>query len=298
MTHDVSCLGLRRLVLSGIVVLLLAGCAHAQATKRGRQQLREPVFRVKNVRKNQLPDGHPLGPVHASVQKGLVRFRQQVQDYSATLVKREQVNGELLDYQFILVKIRTERRNSQGNVVVPFSVYLKFVGPEALKGREVLWVNGENNGKLRAHEGGLLGILSIWLDPYGPRAMKDQRYPVMKVGIENLMLECIHRMEAGMRVAKPAEFQVQTFKASRVDDRVCTCIQMTHLTRHAQFSWHTARVFIDEEHGFPIRYAVWDWPRQKGDPPPLLEEYTYRDIKLNPGFTDADFDHENAAYDF
>ena len=101
-----------------------------------------------------------------------------------------------------------------------------------------------------------------------------------------------------MRVAKPAEFRVQTFKAARVDDRVCTCIQITHLTRHAQSGWHTARVFIDEEHGFPIRYAVWDWPRQEGDPPPLLEEYTYRDIKLNPGFTDADFDHENAAYDF
>ena len=152
MTHDVSCSGWRRLALSGIVVLLLAGWVHAQETKRGRQQLREPVFRVKSVRKDPLPAGHPLGPVHASVQKGLVRFRQQVQDYSATLVKREQVNGELLDYQFILAKIRTERRNSQGNVVVPFSVYLNFVGPKDLKGREVLWVDGKNDGKERDPE--------------------------------------------------------------------------------------------------------------------------------------------------
>ena len=298
MTQDVSCSGLPRVVLSGIVVLLLACCSHAQTARRDRGQLREPVLRIKKVRNNQLLEDHPLGPLYESVQKELARFRREVQDYSATLVKREQVKGELLDHQFIFAKIRTERRNSDGHVVVPFSVYLKFVGPEDLKGREVLWVNGKNDGKIRAHEGGLLGILSIWLDPNGSRAMKDQRHPVTKVGIENLMLEYLHRMETGMRVAKSEEFQVQTFRASRVDDRVCTCIQITHLTRHAEFRWYTARVFIDDEYGFPIRYAVWDWPRQKGAPPPLLEEYTYRDIKLNPGFTDADFDHENEAYDF
>ncbi|MBI84663.1 MAG: hypothetical protein CMJ81_15835 [Planctomycetaceae bacterium] len=298
MTHDVSVWGLRRVVLSGVVVLLLTCCAHSQTTRRDRQQLREPVFRIKNVRNKQLLEGHPLGPLYETVQKGLVRFRREVRDYSAILVKREEVNGELLDHQFIFVKIRTERRNSYGRVVAPFSVYLKFVGPEDLRGREVLWVNGENDGKLRAHEGGLLGILSVWLDPNGSRAMKGQRYPVTKVGIENLMLEYIHRMETGMRSARPEEFRVQTFRASRVDHRVCTCIQITHLARHAQFSWYRARFFIDDEYGFPIRYAVWDWPRQKGAPPPLLEEYTYRDIKLNRGFTDADFDHENEAYDF
>ena len=30
----------------------------------------------------------------------------------------------------------------------------------------------------------------------------------------------------------------------------------------------------------------------------LLEEYTYTDIKLNNGFTDADFDDHNPKYNF
>ena len=35
-----------------------------------------------------------------------------------------------------------------------------------------------------------------------------------------------------------------------------------------------------------------------GDPPPLLESYTYPNLKLNPGLTNADFDPKNPAYNF
>jgi len=30
----------------------------------------------------------------------------------------------------------------------------------------------------------------------------------------------------------------------------------------------------------------------------LLEEYTYTDVKINNGFTDADFDENNPSYHF
>jgi hypothetical protein len=48
----------------------------------------------------------------------------------------------------------------------------------------------------------------------------------------------------------------------------------------------------------PVHYEAYDWPKQPGEPPVLLERYTYTDLKLNPGLTDADFDPKNPEYKF
>ena len=54
------------------------------------------------------------------------------------------------------LKIRCGRDTDQGHQ--PFSVYMKFLKPRAVAGREVIWVKGQNDNKLIAHEGGLLGV--------------------------------------------------------------------------------------------------------------------------------------------
>ena len=38
--------------------------------------------------------------------------------------------------------------------------------------------------------------------------------------------------------------------------------------------------------------------QDRGGSPELIEEYTYLNLKLNNGFTDADFDTHNANYHF
>ena len=47
----------------------------------------------------------------------------------------------------------------------------------------------------------------------------------------------------------------------------------------------------------PIRFEAYDWPGAAGQPQ-LIEEYTYVNLKLNNGFTDADFDIRNPNYGF
>ena len=42
----------------------------------------------------------------------------------------------------------------------------------------------------------------------------------------------------------------------------------------------------------------YDWPREAGGQPELIEEYTYRDLKLNIGLTDEDFSTQNPDYHF
>jgi outer membrane lipoprotein-sorting protein len=54
----------------------------------------------------------------------------------------------------------------------------------------------------------------------------------------------------------------------------------------------TAVVDIDRDHRLPIYIEIFDWDNQ------LVERYGYRDLRLNPGLTDEDFDPKNPAYGF
>ena len=55
---------------------------------------------------------------------------EKLQDYSATLAKRERIGGKLLDYEYMFVKVRHN----------PFSVYMYFLAPADLKGQEVIYI--------------------------------------------------------------------------------------------------------------------------------------------------------------
>jgi len=44
--------------------------------------------------------------------------------------------------------------------------------------------------------------------------------------------------------------------------------------------------------------VAYDWPTTPGGEAPLIEEYTYYNVKLNVGLTDLDFDKTNPAYNF
>ena len=64
------------------------------------------------------------------------------------------------------------------------------------------------------------------------------------------------------------------------------------------FDFHIAQIYIDKALNVPVRYAAYTWPEAAGEKPLLLEEYTYVNMKLNVGLTDADFDDHNKNYGF
>ncbi len=180
-------------------------------------------------------------------------------------------------------------------MVVPFSVYLKFLKPKAVAGREVIWVEGANENKVIAHETGLLGFKRFYLPPDGMLAMMGQRYPITNIGIQKLIEELLIR---GANDLKHGECEVKFYKGAKVDKYVCTLIEVVHPVQREHFTFYRARIYIDESLGVPVRYAAWSWPTEQGGEPVLEEEYTYRNIKLNVGLTDADFDPDNDAYDY
>ena len=259
------------------------------------EQLKEPVFRVS---KANVPAPavarHPLEPALEMARGCLERMRQHP-DYTATIVKRERIKGVLGNYEYMFAKIRN-RVEQDGKLVTPLSVYLHFLKPDDIKGREVVWVEGQNNGKLKAHEGGLLGrtLPSVWLPPDGILAMRGQLHPIYDIGIENLILKLIER---GTRELQYDEVEVKFEPGAKINGRVCTVLSVKHPVQRDHFEFYLAQIFIDDEHKLPIRYAAYTWPKEEGANT-VLEEYTYLDLKLNQNLTDADFDPENPNYKF
>lgn len=255
----------------------------------------EPVKPAAIVVANEIPAGqHPIDAALRIARDGVDHIRANVVDYTATIVKRERVNGKLGETQFVSAKIRNRKRDGD-KLVTPFAVYLKFLKPNSVKGREVIWVENANDGKLVAHEAGLLNIRAVYLDPDGYLAMMGQRYPIYKIGIENLVSELIVKGEAQRKHGK---CEVNFFKNARIDDRTCLLIEVINPVQLPGLEFYRAHIFIDNELNVPVRYAAWSWPEAPGGEPALLEEYTYRNIRLNVGLTDLDFSPENPAYQF
>jgi len=286
---------LRGLALSGTSLLV------SRAIGQERSDLKEPVFRVAKAANTSgtttAPSGHSLDPALEIAQEALGRIQKDLVDYTATIVKRERIKGQLGNYEYMFAKIRN-RKMVDGRIETPLSVYLRFLKPEDIKGREVVWVEGANGNKMRAHEGGLLGrtLPSVWLDPHGVLAMRGQLHPINEIGIENLVAELIKR---GEREKQYGECEVTFQKGAKINGRPCTVLSVRHPEQREHFEFHLAQIFIDDEYNLPVRYAAFHWPTRKDDQTgPVLEEYTYLDLKLNVGLTDADFDSENPNYNF
>jgi hypothetical protein len=236
---------------------------------------------------------HPLDTAIEMANTGLDSMQGRINDYTATLVKRERVNDKLGDHEFVQIKIRNERTiDSQS---VPFSIYMKFLKPKGVAGREVIWVKGHNDNKIIAHESGLIGFKTFHLDPTGWLAMQNNRHPIYEAGLENLVKKLIEKAE---RDRAAGECQVEYRKGAKINGRLCTLINVTHLQKKHPYEFHNAQVFIDDELQIPIRYAAYDWPRVEGEKPQVIEEYTYIDVTINVGLTDSDFDPKNKAYNY
>ncbi|HBO45670.1 MAG TPA: hypothetical protein DD670_17435 [Planctomycetaceae bacterium] len=245
-----------------------------------------PIPQITQISLERRPDEHELMPALRWANQGLQQMDQNLHDYSAIVVKRERIDGKLGEHQWMFVKIRHK----------PFSVYMHFLKPKSLKGREVIYVDGANEGKLLAHATGLQAALgTLQLHPTSPLAMKDQHYPITEMGVRNLIQRLL---EVGTNDTRYGECQVTVRRDAKINDRTCTLIEVVHPQPRRNFLFHVAKIFVDNELNVPIRYELHDWPKEPGGTPELIEEYTYLNLKPNVGFSDIDFDVRNPDYNF
>ncbi len=226
-----------------------------------------------------------IGPAAQAVEEALGLVRKTA-GYVCTLVKREIPRpGSPLLKSTMVMKLRHN----------PFSVYLKYVEPHG--GREVLYVDGQNKGRLWVHEGA--GIASwvgtVSFAPTADKVMEENRYPITMAGLERGLSQLLTRW-AGE--AKHGEAEVRLVEGVDVAGVHGVMHEVVHPTSRPQFPMHKVQVPIHPQTKLPIRLAGYGYPAQKGGEAPLVEEYTYLNLRTDLALQDIDFDIKNKQYSF
>jgi hypothetical protein len=289
----------RLLCLLAAVCVSGAWLLAAPPTRTDRQRLPRPVYRVAQdlaarsgsaASEAPVPDAnrksHPIDAALEMAYSSQKHIRANLKDYTCSMMKQERIDGKLRDPEIMFMKVRLE----------PFSVYTYFLSPSKKKGQEAIYVEGQNNGNLIGHGVGIQALVgTVNLDPKGDLAMRDNRYPITEAGLANLVNRLI---EMANKLRQHDDVTVKIVKGAKINGRPCTCIQVMLPSVRDELPFHKAEVFVDDQLNVPVRYAAYEFPDRPGDKLPLLESYTYYDLKLNVGLANIDFDRNNPAYGF
>ncbi len=241
----------------------------------------------------------------------LVAMNSDLNDYRGRIVTQERIEGVLGEQQEMAFKIRARRTAREaGELSQPFSVYIKFLRPTSLAGREAIWVENANDGLMTVHESGFAGLVRLSLDPTGFLAMRGNLHPISEIGFQNLVEQLIQRAQA---IEAHGGAEVRVVEGYTVGTRPCQLVQVRPransndpaMASHAAalkaegVNFYLAEIAIDTQLGIPLRYAAYGVPsKETNDDPPLLEEYVYLDVELNVGLDDFDFNPDNPEYEF
>jgi hypothetical protein len=223
-------------------------------------------------------NAHPLDRPLALLAEARKAFAD-VKDYSCTLVKQERIGGRLQPNNVVTLMVRNE----------PFSVYMKWHEPRGQVGQEACYVEGKNDGKMRAKSPGVLGAVGfVSIDVDDPRARKTSNHLITEAGLGNLL----GRYEKSWPAAKKFNKSKVSIGEYEYAKRRCVRVETTLAEPNADVSPHyRGVVYFDKQTKLPIRVECYDWPRRGGPAGgELVEVYSYVNLKLNPGLPDSVFE--------
>ncbi len=283
----------KRLIAGCTILVVVAGVLIWLSNRRtGLNAANAAPTRVDDSAKNEVTMSDVLEMAIAARR----HMAEHLDDYTARFVKQEvDTKGVLGEESELLIKVQTRLRGDTEQA--PLRVYLKFQSPDSAKGREVIWGEDLYDGKLAVHEVGLiLGLKTIWLDPNGMIAMQGQRYPISEIGMVRLVEKLIER---GEQDRDNPDIQVNLTNDHILDGTTTQLIQVRRSKPSGgKDDFSLAEIIIDPQRQLILTYRSFGWPEQAGDDPPLMESYTYYDVKTNVGLTQEDFDTKNPNYNY
>ncbi len=227
------------------------------------------------------------------LEMGLAKL-DKASEYRAVFMKQECISGSLTDMQEIQIKVKQE----------PFSVYMQWT--KCMEGREVLYVDGQNENKMLVHLEGVQGRITgtLKLDPEGMLAMRESRHPIMEVGLKNLVLQVLDYRK------KEAEKSLGS-NCYCLDNQVeygrkCILFVTEYTTPEVSKDYRKSMVYIDRETYLPVTVRNFGWGSSSDseltaaelDKQTLLESYSYINPTFEAPMVAADFDPDNSVYNF
>ena len=232
---------------------------------------------------------HPLVPCLKAAEE-CKKSLAKVTDYTTLFRNSEVVRGKRYSHT-MYVKFREK----------PFSVYMYFMGQN--RGRQILYVKGQNSGKLVARQPALGGLgVTVSLSPTGSRAMSENRHPITMFGMSKMVDQLITQWKSdskqeGVKVAYYPNAKLKRPETT-YQPMECKVYQTTVTKRRRGQEFYMTRLYIDKKTGLPVRVEQYGFPTSTGQSPPLLAEYTYWNVKTNMGLKDLDFSRQNPRYRF
>jgi hypothetical protein len=200
----------------------------------------------------------------------------KVTSYTAVFHKQQRVAGKLLPEETIFLKFRR-----------PSSLYMKWI-EEPYEGSELLYEEGRNDDRVRAHRGGILRFFTRNLDPGDPGLMAGNLRPVTSTGIGYLLETVAINIR---RAIKAGDLAFSEREEESVYGRTTRVLEVVIPKERAK-DYDGCRFVInqDDESKVLVRIRVYDRDDQ------LVENYGYENLDLNAPLVDADFDPKNPDY--
>jgi hypothetical protein len=226
------------------------------------------------------------------IERGHARL-SAVPDYTAMFMKQERIGDELGEAQVIRIKLRHK----------PFSIYMKWLSRD--KGRELVFVEGQNDGKMLVHVGGWKSRLlpTLKIDPHESRAMAESRHPVTDAGLLEVARRCIAYRQRDLKA--PSGVRCRMLDNQKFDDRACYCFIIEYDRPDLLDGYRKVVAHIDKEYSLPVSVKNYGWPQDDAslsetelDAETLIEIYSYSEIRLHSQLAEADFSRHNKAYRF
>jgi hypothetical protein len=220
----------------------------------------------------------------------LLAARQKLQTIpamTACFQKQERIDGALQPVHVMDVKVRRE----------PLAVYMKWQKPD--EGQEALWRHGAYDGKILVSPAGWRRKVMpmVKIDPLGDVAMSASKRPVTNMGIWSFVERLLVFVEGD--ALQDSSIDAVQSEGSEIDGRPCSLFVFERSQPDVDATFQKTLIYFDRELSVPVAFELYRWINESGTPTPRLEEsYLFRDLKLDVNHTDADYDHENSAYQF
>lgn len=227
----------------------------------------------------------------ATIEKGRT-FLESIPDYTAAFCKQELVHGELTEEQSIHLKCRHR----------PFSVYLKWeTGDE---GREVLFIEGQNDDEMIVHGGGWKARLpALSISPTSSLALKESRYPITNAGILELAKTMLNVHEEDLKSG--AVSRCEKLADQEFDGRPCETFLVEYRDEKISPTYRKSVTLLDKEWHIPVYARNFGWANEGStatgdqlDEETLIEYYTFAEIRFRQQLAEVDFDRTNEDYRF
>lgn len=224
----------------------------------------------------------------SQLQRGIDRLNR-CPSYTAIFERQERIDGELKDEQQIELKLRH----------APFSVYMKWLNGD--KGRELLYSDSQNEGKMLVKLGGLKGRLvpTLKIDPTSDRAKSESRHSVAEAGLQNLARQIIQHRERDLKTGNIPTCTIE--ENHTFDGRSCQLVMVEYTDQKYSPLYRKSLTLIDSELSLPVFVKNYTWPNEHTvdeEQETLIEYYSYTELHLEDRLADAIWQQDNPDYRF